>query len=111
MSKENREKTSQKTSRDSSGAGVVVEITAITTRKPHGLVRFSRRGKVLEYKEKEREERDFIMYLTTPRAPAYWTPARVYARGMRLSREVFSTRHGSFPASASEDGGGNSHEE
>jgi hypothetical protein len=107
MSKENREKTS----RDSSGAGVVVEITAITTRKPHGLVGFSRRGKVLEYKGKEREERDFIMYRTTPRAPAYWTPARVYARGMRLSREVFSTRHGSFPASASEDGRGNSHEE
>lgn len=90
MSKENREKTSEKTSRSSSGAGVVVEITAITTRKPHGPMRFSRSGKVPEYREKEREERDSIMYLTTPHAPTYMTPARVYARGVRLFREVFS---------------------
>lgn len=90
MSKENSEKTSQKTSRDSSGAGVVVEITVITTRKPHGSMRFSRCRKVLQNKEIEREERDFIIYHIHPRVRAYWTPARVYARGMRLSREVFS---------------------
>lgn len=60
---------------------MVVEITAITSRKPHGSVRFSRCVKVLEYKEKEREERDFIIYLTTPHAPAYMTPARVCVRG------------------------------
>lgn len=82
MSKEGREKTSQKASRTTPGPVMVVEITAITTRKPHGSVRFSRCVEVLEYIEKEREERDFIIYLTTPHTPAYMTPARAYARGV-----------------------------
>lgn len=77
-----RQKTSQKTSRTTPAPVMGVEITAITSRKPHGPVRFSRCVEVLEYKEKEREERDFIIYLTTPHTPAYRTPACVCARGV-----------------------------
>lgn len=82
MSRESRATTSQKHSRAASEAGVIVEITATTAIKPHGSMRLSRRMKVLAYREKEREERDFIMYLTTPRTPAYMTPACVYVRGV-----------------------------
>ena len=57
------------------------EITTITVRKPRGSMRFSRRPKVLIYIEIEREERDSIIYLTTPRTPAYMPPACAYARG------------------------------
>jgi hypothetical protein len=108
MSAERHEKTSQKAAYAASRADVAVEITAITGRKPHGLMRFSRCRKVLKNKEKEREERDFIIPHSTLRAPTYMTPARVYARGARLSREVFSARHRYFPASALEDRRGNS---
>lgn len=77
-----REKTSQKTARLASKARSAGEITTIPSQLPHGLVRFSRCVKVREYREKEREERDFIIYLTTPRTPAYMTPACVYVRGV-----------------------------
>jgi len=110
MSQESRAIPSQNNSRPASEAGVVVEITVTTARKLRGSVRFSRSGKVLEYREKEREERDSIIYLTTPRTPAYWAPACVYVRGERFSREVFSAGHRYFQAGASEDGRGNSHQ-
>ena len=82
MSQENRATTSQKNALAASEANMVVEITATTAIKPHGSVRFSRCVKVLEYREKEREERDFIIYLTTPHTHAHMTPACVYVRGV-----------------------------
>jgi hypothetical protein len=82
MSKENRKTKPHDRIELAFEMDLVVELTAISTTIPHGLMRFSRSAKVLNIQGIKREERDFIIYHPPPRAPAYMTPARVYARGV-----------------------------
>ena len=70
MSTERHEKSSQITSQIASGAVIDLLITAISAGFPQGSVRYSRRRNMLKNKKIEREERDFILYHTTPHPPA-----------------------------------------
>ena len=102
MNMESREKTSQKTARHAAKVRIVGEITAITARLPHGPMRFSRRGNVWNNKEIEREERDSLIYLTTPRTPAYMPPARARARGVGFLVRFSFLRPDNDPPSSQE---------